>query len=110
MIINEILDACSKLKVEEKRVSAADYEELVIFKKDMDQWYKNIDEILGPAVKEIGEKTSPQQFAWTVNYGGIADDQILFYKKSEEKSIIVMFWPWKDEVHLTLKIACFKEE
>jgi len=50
MIINEILDACSELKVEEKRVSAVDYEELVFFKKDMNQWYKNIDEILGPAV------------------------------------------------------------
>jgi len=60
-------------------------------------------------VKPAGQKTTPQDFALTVNYGEVNDNQTLFYKAFEEKSIIAIFWPWKDMMHVTLKIICLKE-
>lgn len=35
--------------------------------------------------------TTPQDFALTVNLGGIFDDQTSFYRRFEEKSILAMF-------------------
>jgi len=107
--ISEILEKCGHLKVEEKRVSSSGYSEQVIFADEIDQWNKVLTGILGAAVKPAGQKTTPQYFVLTVNFGGIFDDQTLFYKNFENKSIIAMFWPWKNKIHATLKIACFQE-
>ena len=107
--IGEILKQCSQLKVEEERVSSNDYDERVIFANEIDQWGKVFADVLGQAMKPAGQKTTPQDFALTVNYGGVLDDQTLFYKKFKERSILAMFWPWKNKIHVTLKIACFQE-
>ena len=107
--ISEILKKCDQLKVEEKRVSSSGYNEQVIFSDEIDQWNKVLAGVLGPAVKPAGQKTTPQYFALTVNYGGIFDDQTLFYKKFEEQSILAMLLPWKNKIHVTLKIVCFQE-
>ena len=109
MTISEILKKCDQLKVEEERVSSSGYNEQVIFADEIDQWNKVLTGFLGPAVKPAGQKTTPQYFALAVNFGGIFDDQTLFYKKFEEISILAMFWPWKNKIHVTLKIVCFQE-
>lgn len=107
--ISEILEQCGRLKTEEERVSSNDYDERVIFADEVDQWGKVLTDVLGPALKPAGQKTTPRDFALTVNYGGVFDDQTLFYKKFGEGSVIAMFWPWKNEIHVTLKIVCFQE-
>ena len=107
MTIDEIFKLCSHLKIEEKRVSSNDYDERVIFVDEIDQWSAILTDALGPAVKPAGQKTTQQDFALTIHHGGIFDDQILFYKKFEKKSILAMLWPWKNKIHVTLKIVCF---
>jgi len=107
--ISEILEKCGQLKVEENRVNSSSYIEQVIFADEIDQWNKVLTGVLGPAVKPAGQKTTPQYFALTVNFGGIFDDQTLFYKNFENNSIIAMFWPWKNKIYVTLKIAYFQE-
>jgi len=107
--ISEILKKCDYLKVEEERVNSSGYNEQIIFADEIDQWHKALTGVLGSAVKPEGEKTTPEHFALTVNYGGIFDDQTLFYKKFEDRSILAMFWPWKNKIHVTLKIVCFQE-
>ena len=107
--ISEILEKCGQLKVEEERVLSSGYCEQVIFADEIDQWDKVLTGVLGPAVKPADQETTPQYFALTVNFGGIFDAQTLFFKKFENKSIIAMFWPWKNKIHVTLKIASFQE-
>ena len=107
--ISEILKKCDQLKVEEKRVSSSGYIEQVIFLDEIDQWNKVLTGVLGSVVKPAGQKTTPQHFALTVNFGGLFDNQTLFYKKFEDKIIIAMLWPWKNNIHVTLKIVCFQE-
>jgi hypothetical protein len=107
--IDEILKQCGQLKVEEERVHSIDYDEWIIFADEIDQWSKVLTGALGPVVKPADQKTTPRHFSLTVNYGGLFDDQTLFYKRFDERSIIAMFWPWKNKIHVTFKIACFQE-
>ena len=104
MTIDEILERCSHLNVKEKRVSSIDYREWIIYQQDIDQWNEILVGILGLPVKPAGEKTTLKHFSLAVNYGGLFDKQTLFYRKFEEQSIIVMFWPWRDNIYITLKI------
>ena len=109
MTIREIIEQCSHLEVDEKRASAPNYHECVIFAKDIVQWEEALIKSLGSPEKAPGEKTTQAHFSLTINYGGLRDNQTLFYRKSGNESFIAMFWPWKDKAHITLKIACFKE-
>ncbi len=109
MNVSDILQRCSHLKSEGGCDISEDYVEREILVKDIEQWEKILTDILGPAVKKAGDKTTQLFLTLTINYGGILDDQTLFYKKFNENSIIAMFWPWKDNNQVTLKIACIKE-
>lgn len=72
--ISEIIKQCGPLKIEEERVNSIDYDERVITADEIDQWNKGPTSILGSALKPAGQKTTPQDFALTVHYGGIFDD------------------------------------
>jgi len=109
LTISEILEKCGQLKIAEERASSRGYCEQIIFADEIDQWIKALTDILGSAVKPAGQKATPQYFSKTVDYGGILDNQTLFYKKFEDKSILAMLWPWKNKIHVTLKIVCFQE-
>jgi hypothetical protein len=39
------------------------------------------------------------------DFGGIRDDQVLYFKKDNEYSFFAMLWPWTDEYHITVKIG-----
>lgn len=109
MNVSDVLKRCNHLKVEEKNDISQDFVERVFLKGDIEQWEAILTNILGPPVKQLGEKTTQFFSDLTINYGGLQDDQILFYQKCEENSMIAMLWPWKDNNQVTLKIACFKE-
>lgn len=109
MNISDILQRCSHLKIEGKNDISEDYIERVLLRKDAERWEKVLLDILGPVAKRAGEKTTQHHLDLTINYGGLLDDQTLYYKKFDENSVIAMIWPWKDNNQITLKIACFKE-
>ena len=74
------------------------------------EWERILEDIFGPPVKKAGENVSPESLVLTIDYGGLQDDQILYYKKFDDQSLIAMLWPWKDNFQLTLKIASFSEQ
>ncbi|OGX34355.1 MAG: hypothetical protein A3C36_07605 [Omnitrophica WOR_2 bacterium RIFCSPHIGHO2_02_FULL_52_10] len=96
------------LRVNEKRTSSPGYEEWVIYAEDLGKWNRILSDLLGPAVKPKGEKTTQEAFALTVKFGGILEDQILYHKKIGGVSVVAMLWPWKNNVHVTIKMASFK--
>jgi hypothetical protein len=109
MNIRDILERCGHLKIVRGYDISEDWVEREILVKDMGEWEKILTDILGPPVKKAGEEASQFFLDLTENYGGILDDQTLYYKKFDGRSMIAMFWPWKDKNEATLKIACFKE-
>lgn len=96
------------LRVNEKRASSPEYEEWVIYAEDLGQWNKVLSDLLGPAIKPKGEKTSREAFALTVKFGGVLEDQVLYHKEFDGMSVIAMLWPWKNNVYVTIKMASFK--
>lgn len=108
MNLKELTAQFCHLRVNEKRTSSPDYEEWVIYAEDLGKWSRILSDLLGPAVKPKGEKTTQEAFTLTVKFGGILEDQTLYHKKFGDMSVIAMLWPWKNNVHVTIKMACLK--
>lgn len=109
MILKEIIERCSTLRIYEKRRIADDYNELVFYSKDVDQWYKIFADVLDPAVKPKGVKPTKDDLALTRDYGGVSDNQTLFKKEYDDATVIAMFWPWQDGFYTTLKMISLQK-
>lgn len=109
MTLMEILQKCGELAVYEKRKMEAEYNELVVFNKDLSRWERIFGEIFGPPAKPPGREISVEDFKLTKPYGGVQDNQTLFKKETADAVMIAMFWPWQDMVHTTIKIVVIKK-
>ena len=105
MTLEEIMGKCGILDIDEKRCISDDYNEIVFYSKEMDDWNRIFVDILGPAIKPAGVKPTEEDLSLTQNYGGIYKNQTLFKKDFEKATVIAMFWPWQDKVHTTLKMV-----
>ena len=105
MELKEIIAKYKTLNIYEERFIADDYYEIVFYTKDNDQWFKLCTEILGPVAKPAGVAPSKEDVELTKKYGGVRDNQILFKKQVGDTICLAMFWPWQDEVRITLKVA-----
>jgi len=109
MELKDIIDRCKTLNIYEERFVADNYYEIVAYVKDKDKWLKLFIDILGPAVKPAGAEPSEKDAELTKKYGGIRGNQTLFKKQAGNTIVAVMFWPWQDDVRITLKIATIAE-
>lgn len=105
MSIKNILEQCSELSIYEKRKLGDDYIEIVIFKADLLKWCQQFDKILGEATKPESSSPTDEDVAVTEEYGGVFDNQILYHHPFEEENVVILIWPWQDNVHTTVKIA-----
>ena len=108
MTLKDILEKCNGLEVSERRFISSEYAELVFLTKETDKWNSVFVDILGRAVKPAGVKPTADDLAVTKDYDGIYDNQILFKKDFDNISVMVMFWPWQDNTHTTLKLVVIK--
>ena len=108
MTLKEIIEKCSKLSVYEQRDITDEYDELVFYNREIDEWNKIFIVILGQPTKPAGVKPTKDDLRLVEDYGGIDDNQTLFKKEFDDVTVIAMFWPWGDDVHTTLKIAFLK--
>lgn len=109
MELREIIEKCRALDIYEERFIADNYYEIVSYAKDQDKWVKLFTEILGPAAKPAGIAPNKEDAELTQKYGGVRENQTLFKKQTGKTIIAVMFWPWQDEVRITLKIAVIEK-
>ena len=105
MTLREIIEKCSALGVCEERCITDEYGELVFYNREIDEWDKILADIFGHAIKPAGVSPSKDDLHLTKDYGGIWIDQTLFKKDFDDVTMIAMFWPWKDDIHTTLKVA-----
>lgn len=105
MKLRDITDCCVHLNVHEKRCDRDDLFELVFFQKDIDEWARILSAFLGEPVKPSGKSPTTKDLELTEGTGSIRIEQTLFEKRIENGTIIAKFWPWKDERHITLRMA-----
>ena len=105
MELREITDCFSNLKVVEKRCMTEDFVELVFHSVEVDEWHRILTAFLNEPIKAKGQEPSEKDLAITASTGGIRLDQTLFEKEFENGTVIAKFWPWKDNIHITLRMA-----
>ena len=104
-MLNEIMEKCDAMNVYEKRTVSDNYYELVFFSKELDEWEQFFTDKLGNVSKPSNVKPTKEDLSLTEGYGGICANQTLFKKECDDDTIIAMFWPWQDNIHITLKVA-----
>ena len=109
MTLKKIIEKCSILSVHDKRIISDEYNELVFYNKEIDKWNKIFADVLGPAIKPAGVEPTEDDLQLTKDYGGIYNNQTLFRKEFDDVTVIVMLWPWEDDIHTTLKMVLFKK-
>jgi len=109
MLIKEVLSRARHLEISETRVQADDYCEIVLYNRDIAAWHRILTDILGEARKHAGVAPDAEDLDLTRQTGGIRIEQTLFEKKADAFTVIAKFWPWKDGLHTTLKIASLKD-
>lgn len=105
MELKEITDCFGGLKIAEKRCVSDDFVELVFQSQQLDEWHHVLKAFLGDPIKPEGQEPSEKDLALTAKTGGIRLNQTLFEKEFEDSIIIAKFWPWMDNIHITLRMA-----
>lgn len=105
MTLKDILNRCGELGIHEERCVNDEYCELVFYNRDIVKWNELFADILGVARKPKGISPSKEDLNLTKASGGIRIEQTLFEKKFDTGTVIAKFWPWRDDIHITLKMA-----
>lgn len=105
MELKEITDCFSEFKIVEKRCITDDFVELVFQSQQVDAWQRILVAFLGEPAKPKGQEPSKKDLELTANTGGIRLEQTLFEKEFQSGTIIAKFWPWMDNIHITLRMA-----
>ena len=103
--------------IKETRESSGKYEELVLYRKDISAWNRILTEKLGPPLVsaekfeiedtsiEVMSSKKDTALKLANSFGGITKGQTLYYGTYNLTDILIMFWPWQDKAHVTLKKA-----
>ena len=105
MTLKEIIDCCSEFKVHEKRCISEDFIELVFPNQQISEWERVLTAFLGAPIKPEGQEPSDRDLKLTADTGSIRIEQTLYENEFENGIIIAKFWPWKDNIHTTLRMA-----
>lgn len=101
----------------EVRDNSENYEEVVLFSKDLSIWNKALAEKLGAPLITAEEYdivgSSEDVLASEIDvaleladsFGGIAQGQTLYHSVYDSTVILIMIWPWQNNVNVTLKKA-----
>jgi len=88
---------------EQVRVDSEDYFEGVILKENLEGLITRLNGIFGPALWPSKEELSKETGDVIEDFGGIMPGQTLYFCRQDNVSIFVMFWPWSDGQHITIK-------
>jgi len=99
----------------ECRDDTSDYEEVVLLKKNLPDWMKALSGKLGlPLISTeeyeilgFTEGSSATKIEHALDlaspYGGIGEGQTLYHSVYDFTGVMIMIWPWQDNVKVTLK-------
>jgi len=98
----------------EARIDTGMYEEIVIPSKDILSWNTILaDKLATPLISPDASIHDDHQNSLEIDaalhlaepFGGIGDGQTLYHGTYESTVILIMIWPWQDNINITLKKA-----
>lgn len=104
MTMDELRTKIKKLRLEERRLDEPQALEVVLEAGQLPALTQILEGYFGCALKKPGERPSRELAKVADTYGGIRQNQSLYYRKDENSSSIAMIWPWSDGLLVTLKV------
>ncbi len=101
----------------ESRIDTGSYEEVVIPSSNIAEWNKILTEKLGPPLISTEEYeivgSSEDVLSSKIDialesadsFGGISEGQTLYHGIYESNVILIMIWPWQNNINTTIKKA-----
>ena len=102
--IQELMQRLKNVEYEEIRRESEAYLEAVFKVNAMEEIGLILEEYYGPAFKRAGVKPGREASECTKKYGGMQEEQVLYFRSQEGVSQLAMIWPWQDGVRATVKI------
>ncbi len=100
----KLLTEVKALKFTELRTDAEKELEFVVKISQIPAVSSTLEKFFGPALKPTGQAPSKEVETLSAPYGGVWDNQTLFYFKEGNVSFFAMYWPWGDKTSVTVKI------
>ena len=104
MTFPALLKEVKKLKFTELRTDAEKELEFVVKVSQLPVVSSTLENFFGPALKPTGQAPSKEVETLSAPYGGVWDNQTLYYFKDGNASFFAMYWPWGDKTSVTVKI------
>lgn len=82
----------------------SEYCEVVAAKDHLPAAIAVLEAFFGAPLKASGQKSSKEADAIAKPYGGVYENQTLYYRKTESGSAIALLWPWGGGMPVTIKI------
>jgi len=106
----ELLDELKKIPSLESRMENTNNTEFVIDNQYVMNAHVIFQKFFGEDFKAPGEDPTTEDKRHSARWGGIREDQTLYYHESEGSRQCAMLWPWSDGYRVTVRIANFKED
>ena len=104
MDFSSFLETVKEIQCQEKRTLTADYVEVVVTKANWESMAKVLETFFGLPLKPEGQKPSRDAENCAKAYGGVRQNQTLYFQKNETGSYAALLWPWGNGTSVTLKI------
>jgi len=105
MEFEKLINRLKNIAFQEIRVQSADYFEAVVVKEKLSELGMNLSGVFGSPVWP-GSGSLPKEASKVIDeFGGIRDNQTLYYFRENEAVFFTMLWPWNDGERVTLKVG-----
>jgi hypothetical protein len=105
MTFKDLMEELKGIDFDAIRVDSYNYFEAVILRDRIPLLKEKLDKVFGEPVCPSEKKVSADIQQEIEDFGGIRDDQTLYFIKEKEYSFFAMLWPCTDEYHITVKIG-----
>ena len=104
MVFSDFLKEIKKLNLREIRSDTENFLECVVEISFSTQLKNSLESYFGPALKPTGEIPTKKAEEIAAPFGGVRQNQTLYYCQRSSLGYATMIWPWGDGVLMTVKI------
>ncbi|MDD5270486.1 MAG: hypothetical protein PHE80_04770 [Candidatus Omnitrophica bacterium] len=105
MTFKELMEEVRAVDFDTVRVDSYYYFEAVVLRDKVPLLKEKLGKVFGEPVCPAKKKLGADIQQAIEDFGGIRDDQVLYFLKDKEFSYFAMLWPWTDEYHTTVKVG-----
>jgi len=100
----ELLAQVKKMPSKELRFDEPESVEIVFGSAQYEDLESVLEPYFGPAAKPRGVNPAREITDLTEAFGGVRDDQTLYYLENDGACYFGMIWPWGDRASMTLRL------